>query len=209
MTLHISLLECGKVLGQKYPSDRWLPSDTSKNPTSPINHPSPTMPPQKAGYLTEFEKGQIVAQQKKEISFSEIGELLHRPKSTVQTFHNRFQKMGDPNTLPKPGRPKIITTRTRRRLVRESKKARHQTLSELRNDVAPHASLDTVNLKRVLASVNIKRWRARKRALLKDEHAVKRLAWAMKYKNWTKEDIEGVIFSDECMVEKSKDLKGI
>jgi len=134
------------------------------------------MPPQKTGYLTEFEKGQIVALRKKEISFSEIGELLHHPKSTVQTFrvHNRFQKRGDANTLPKPARPKIITTRTCRRLVRESKKARHQTLSELRNNVAPHASLDT--LKRALASVNIKKWRARKRAPLKDEHAVKRLA---------------------------------
>ena len=31
----------------------------------------------------------------------------------------------------------------------------------------------------------------------------------MEYKNWTKEDFEGVIFSDECMVEKSKDPKGI
>jgi len=48
-----------------------------------------------------------------------------------------------------------------------------------------------------LASVNIKKSRARKRALLKDKHAAKRLAWAMKYKNWTKEDFEGVIFSDE------------
>jgi len=68
------------------------------------------MPAQKTGYLTEFEKGQIVALRKKEISFSEIGELLHRPKSTVQDFHNRFQKRRDANTLPKPERPKIITT---------------------------------------------------------------------------------------------------
>jgi len=153
------------------------------------------MPPQKTGYLTEFEKGKIVALRKKEISFSEIEELLHHPKSTVQTFHNRFQKRGDANTLPKPGRPKIITIRTCRRLLRESKKACHKTLSELRNDVAPHASLDTV--KKGLASVIIKKWRARKGALLKDQHAVKRLAWAMEYKNWTKEDFEGVIFSDE------------
>ena len=64
-------------------------------------------------------------------------------------------------------------------------------------------------IKRALASVNIKKWRARKRAFLKDEHAIKRLAWAKEYKNWTKEDFEGVIFSDECMVEKSKDPKGI
>jgi len=31
----------------------------------------------------------------------------------------------------------------------------------------------------------------------------------MEYKNWTKEDFEGVIFGDECMVEKCKDPKGI
>jgi len=113
----------------------------------------------------------------------------------------------DANTLPKPGRPKVITTRTCRRLVRDSKKAPNYTLSEFHNDVAPHASLDTIM--RALASVNIKKWRARKRALLKDKYAVKSLAWAIEYKNWTKEDFEGIIFSDECMVEKSKDPKGI
>src|SRR5437868_7418016 len=95
-----TLLSVCKVLEQKDSSDRWLPSDTSKYPTSTINHPSTTMPPQKTGYLSEFEKGQIVALRKKEISFSEIRELLHCPKSTVQTFHNHFQKRGDPKTIP-------------------------------------------------------------------------------------------------------------
>jgi len=135
-----------KVLGQKYSSDRWLPSDTSKYPTSTINHPLATMPPLKTGYLTEFEKGQIVALRKKEISFSEIGEFLHRPKSMILSFHNHFQKRGDANPLPKPGRPRIITPRTCHCLVRESKKACRQTssLSEFRNDVVPQASIATV-----------------------------------------------------------------
>jgi len=31
----------------------------------------------------------------------------------------------------------------------------------------------------------------------------------MEYKDWTKEDFEEVIFIDECMVERSKDHKGI
>jgi len=31
----------------------------------------------------------------------------------------------------------------------------------------------------------------------------------MEYKNWIKEDFEVVIYSDECIVEKSKDPKGI
>jgi len=72
-----------KVLGQKGSSDRWLPSNPSKNPTSMINHPSTTMPPEKSGYLTDFEKGQIVALKEKNLYFSEIGQLLHCLKSTV------------------------------------------------------------------------------------------------------------------------------
>jgi len=52
-----------------------------------------------------------------------MGKLLHWPKSTVQTIHNRFQMTDDAKTLPKPGRPKVITTRTSPRLVRDSKKA--------------------------------------------------------------------------------------
>jgi len=148
------------------------------------------MPPEKTGNLTEFEKGQIVALKEKCLSFSEIGKILSRPRSTVLSFYNRFQKRGDVKNLPMPGRHKIIDTRTHRRLVRESKKARRLPLSELRNEVAPHASVKTIN--RALASVNIKKWRARKRAFLKDEHAVKKLAWAKKYNDWTQEDFEGV-----------------
>jgi len=82
-----------------------------------INHPLATMPPLKTGYLTEFEKGQIVVLRKKEISFSEIGELLHCPKSSILSFDNHVQKRGDANTFSKPGRPRIITPRTCRRLV--------------------------------------------------------------------------------------------
>jgi IS30 family transposase len=149
------LLPLLKVLGQKGSSDRWLPSNTSKNPTPSINHPSTTMPSQKTGYLTDFEKGQIVALREKNIAFSEIGQLLHRSQSTVKSFYNRYQKRGDGKNLPFTGRPKIIDTRTCRRLARESKKGRHQPLSELRNNVAPHASVKTV--KRALASVNIKK----------------------------------------------------
>jgi len=164
----------GKVLGQSYSSDRRQPGNPSKNPTSTINHPSTTRPPEKTGNLTEFEKGQIVVLEEKSLSFSEMGKILSRPKSTVLSFYNRFQKRGDVKNLPMPERHTIIDTRTHRHLVRESKKACCLPVSKLYNEVAPHALVKTI--KRALASVNIKKWRARKRAFLKDEHAVKRLA---------------------------------
>ena len=165
------------------------------------------MPPEKTGNLREFEKGQIVALKEKSLSFSAIGKILCRPKSTVLSFYNQFQKRGDIKNLPMPGRYKIIDTRTHCHLVRESKNACCLSLSELRNEIAPHASVKTI--KQALASVNIKMWRARKRAHLKDKHAVKRLAQAKKYKDWTQGDFKGVIFSDEYIIEKSKDPKGI
>jgi len=96
------------------------------------------MPPGKTGNLTEFEKGHIVALREKTLSFSEIGKILSRPKSTVLSFYNWFQKRGDVKNLPMPGRHKIIDTRTHRHLVRESKKACCLPLLELCNEVAPH-----------------------------------------------------------------------
>jgi len=206
--LHTYLpVSSGKVLGQSYSSFRQQLGNLSKNPTSTINHLSTAMPPEKTGNLTEFEKGQIVALKEKSFSFAEIGKILSCLKSTVLSFCNQFQKRGDVKNLPIPGRHNIIDTRTHCCLVRESKRACRLPLSESCNEVAPHASVRTI--KRALTSVNIKKWRARKRAFLKDEHAAKRLAWAKKYKDWTHDNFEGVIFSDKCMVEKSKNPKGI
>jgi len=172
-----------KVLGQSYSSDRQQLGNFTNNPNSTINHFSTTMHPEKTGNLIEFEKGQIVALKEKSLSVSEIGKILSRPKSTVLSFYNWFKKEGEVKNLPMPGRHKIIDTRTHRRLVRESKKARRLSLSELRNEVASHVSVKTI--KWALASVNIRKWTVRKRAFLKAEHAVKRLAWPKKYKDWT------------------------
>ena len=58
---------------------------------------------------------------------------------------------------------------------------------------------------RVLREANIKKWLAKSRPRLKPEHIAKRLKWATIHRNWTSEDFEGVIWSDECTVEKSKD----
>jgi transposase len=44
-----------------------------------------------------------------------------------------------------------------------------------------------------------------KRPLLKEAHASARLAWALKHRDWDKETWEGVVWSDECLVERSKD----
>ena len=39
------------------------------------------------------------------------------------------------------------------------------------------------------------------------KHAKQRLAWALTHKDWDASDWEEVIFSDECMVEKSRNSR--
>jgi len=134
------IIKINKNKNKKGSSDQWLPSNPLQFPTSTINYPLTTIPPEKSGYLIDFEKGQIVALKAKNLSFSEIGQLLHRFKCTVQSFHNVYQKMGVAKNLPFTGRPKIINTKTCRHLVRESKKAHRLPLSELLKEVAPLAS---------------------------------------------------------------------
>ena len=58
---------------------------------------------------------------------------------------------------------------------------------------------------RILREANIKKWLAKSRPRLKAKYIVKTLKGATIHKNWTAEDFERVIWSDECSVEKSKD----
>jgi len=58
---------------------------------------------------------------------------------------------------------------------------------------------------RVLREANVKKWLAKSRPRLKPDHVAKRLSWATAYRDWTVENFERVISSDECSVEKSRD----
>ncbi|RPB01399.1 hypothetical protein L873DRAFT_1803578, partial [Choiromyces venosus 120613-1] len=77
------------------------------------------------------------------------------------------------------------------------------TRSDFRDRYVPGILLSTVDS--VLREANVKKWLAKSRPKLKLEHVAKRLKWDTVYKDWTLEDFEGVIWSDECSMEKSKD----
>jgi transposase len=51
----------------------------------------------------------------------------------------------------------------------------------------------------------MRKWLAKNRPKLTEEHAKKRLEWAKTFKDWTAEDWAKVAWSDECSIEKDKD----
>ena len=94
----------------------------------------------------------------------------------------------------------MLSRRERRTIIRAARHDRRLTRRELRDQYAPHVSLDTIY--RLLKEHNIRKWIAKTRPKLEEKHAKARLAWALAHKDWTVEDFEGVIWSDECSVEK-------
>jgi len=75
------------------------------------------------------------------------------------------------------------------------------TRVDLRNRYAPHVSIRTID--RVLREANVKKWDAQTRPRLTAVHEKNRLEWAIARQNWTAEDFEGILYSDECTVRKS------
>jgi len=58
---------------------------------------------------------------------------------------------------------------------------------------------------RGLREANVIKWLTKSRPRLKSDLVAKRLRWATAYRDWTVEDFERVIWSDECSVEKYRD----
>lgn len=140
-------------------------------------------------------------------TISLVVQLVGRLWSTVKSFLQRACERGHVNNLPRSGRPEVLTRRTKRPILCAVRSNQTMTRNELRNRYAPEVSLSTID--RMLRDHNIRKWIATDRPKLKEEHAKKWLAWAIARKNWTAEDFEGIIYSDECSVEKSCDPRQI
>ncbi|KAJ5641803.1 hypothetical protein N7490_005803 [Penicillium lividum] len=58
------------------------------------------------------------------------------------------------------------------------------------------------SIRRLLNNENLRKWRCSWRPHLTEEHAIKRLRWAHRYRHFTPEDWARVYWSDECKVER-------
>ncbi|KDQ19122.1 hypothetical protein BOTBODRAFT_484406 [Botryobasidium botryosum FD-172 SS1] len=154
-------------------------------------------------YLSDFQKGQIIALWKVHGIYQKVADELHLPYNTVRSFIQRYHTRRSIENLPRSGAPRKLSQRTTSRLRRTSRKSRRTTLAKLRDDIAPYVSTRTVS--RALAVGGIKKHPLAPRPQLTPIDARRRLAWAREHANWKDEDWQGVIWSDECSVEKSKD----
>ena len=149
--------------------------------------------------LSQWDKGRIEGRSEY-ISDSQIERELYIPRRTVSSFLMCLRNRQSSRNLPRHGRPRITTKAQDKRIIAAAETNTRVPFASLQNIVNIPAS--TTTIRRRLHEDMIRKWRTVKRTLLRQEHAKKRLEWALKYQHYTREDWAKIAWSDESAIQK-------
>lgn len=127
----------------------------------------------------------------------EITKIINIPKSTVGDIKTR----GTGISKPRPGRPKKLSTRDIRqiiRYIRTNKSTRRITLTQLKKLFRLQVHEHT--LRTALQKAGYHHRIARRRPYLNKRDRKRRLQFARQHKDWTVEQWASVLFSDEMAI---------
>jgi len=150
--------------------------------------------------LSNVEKGMIIAFFVIYGTISTVSLLVGRLWSTVNSFLQWYYKYSTTDNLLRSGWPEVLSKHDKQTILRTVRKYRQYTCEQIHRIYAPHISLPTFDC--LLRQHNIKKWLAKKRPRVKMERVKAQLQWAITRKDWTAEDFQRVIYSDECSVEQ-------
>ena len=81
--------------------------------------------------LTTFERGMIVGLNKGNHGVSEISRILNIPKQTCHNVIKKYCEEGLTDTLPRSGRPALLTEREERTLIHQVKENRKVSVEDI------------------------------------------------------------------------------
>jgi transposase len=152
------------------------------------------------GKVSNQTKQNIRSLLEKGCSHRSIASSLKIPKATV-TFHAK--KFNFKSTL-KPGRHKILSERDVNYCVNQISTGKSKTLVQVSKNLEQRfkvkASTDTIS--RVLKEKGLKSGEKKKKPMLSKKNIKARLDFAKSHKDWTSDDWERVIFSDETKINR-------
>lgn len=143
-------------------------------------------------------KGQIVGMASCGKSARQIGRELGVADTTVGYILRRFKETGTNENLPRPGRPPVLTERDKNHLKTIVKRERFTSLREITNQL-PMASRWT--LSNTLKESGLKLCAAAKKPKISSINIQGRRKWCRDFVDWSSDEWEKVIWSDESTVE--------
>lgn len=125
----------------------------------------------------------------------QIARLLEIPHATVHYWLAKEDTPIDESQRLKRGRPRVTTPDLDVDLLTKSLQNPFSTAVDIRNDLAPNISVDTVRKR--LKEGGLKCRIPARKPFLREIHLEKRLDFARKHFNWGVQQWERVVFSDE------------
>ena len=152
--------------------------------------------------LSPYIRGQITGARLIGRSFSTIAKALKVDRSTVRYTTLQAPQRVDGQSIPRKPRQKSYTEHDVRSVLRYVRLHPKHTYAQVLNDCGVNFKVST--LKRILKEAGITNWRAKRRPLLTEAIAAKRLAWCLSHRGWTAEEWGLIVWSDECSVERGR-----
>lgn len=156
---------------------------------------------------TGEEKAQVVGMFKGGCRVSEIAVSLGIPKQSISDILKKYRIENTVETSQRSGRPKKLSERDTRAIVRVAKQNRRATLADITNSLPIQVSHTVV--RQALKDSGLQSRIARKKPFLSRVHKEKRLAFAKSHVNWTVEQWKNVIWTDEATFEIGKNFRQI
>ena len=149
--------------------------------------------------LSPHKRSMIEGLHKAGCSMQAISKIENTPYSTVRDTLKLLPVRPKGYSLLRSGRTPILNKVEKRaiiRFVRENVKASYL---EVKQKLQLSCSISTI--RRIVRKMGIKKWLAKKRPVLIKEVVRACLAWCRERKNWSTEQWQACIWSDECSVE--------
>ena len=155
---------------------------------------------QRYKHLSPILRAQIIGAHRVSAKQAQICREFGVPKQTVSRTIQQDSIRDTVESLPKSGRPRKLSDRETRLIKRYVNNHPNWTYNKLLSELPFTTSRSTVY--RILKEYGIIKWLAKKRPMLNETAAFRRLQWCQNYQHLTVGDWIHWIFSDECSVER-------
>lgn len=177
-----------------------MSKQTTELQTTAMSSTTNVATPKRSGkQLSTEQRATIVGMKLGGAKARQIADLLELPLSTVYTVLSTCEARKSAAPQNRSGRPKALQPRDSRSLVRILKKDRRASLNDITNQSPAKVHCNTV--RKALHDEGFHSRVAVKKPFLTAAHRRKRLDFAKKHKDWTVEDWNRVLWTDESTFE--------